>query len=185
MTQEPTASPEFSHPFDLRHLDAGDRAVVELEPDGATLKALGDRLGLVSLSKFTATLGVTRLDDGSVAVDGRVFGDLAQRCGVTLVPIPEVVDETVELLFLTPKAFAAFEAETAPEDLLDGPDVEPLESDILDLGEIATQSLALGLDPFPRDPTVDPVAASAGEPVEPEEETQSPFAKLAGLKRDR
>jgi hypothetical protein len=54
--------------------------------------------------------------------------------------------------------------------------VEPLPSDILDIGEAVAQQLSLALDPYPRAP-----GAIAGAPAE---RPVSPFAALARWKEN-
>lgn len=176
------SSPEFSRPLDLAKLDHGVPVTVDLIPTAEEIAALTTRLGLISLDGFTAKLMTTRLDDGAVAVSGSLVAEVVQRCGVTLNPVPASVAEQVELIFLPPDQFEIWEETTELEEMLDGPDVEPLDGERLDLGEIAAQSLALGLDPFPRDPSAPLEIAPVGEPAGEGQDGASPFAKLAKLK---
>ncbi len=54
---------------------------------------------------------------------------------------------------------------------------EPLVGGSIDLGALAVEAVALGLDPFPRKPGAEPVDLTIGDAGE------SPFAALAALKR--
>jgi hypothetical protein len=60
-------------------------------------------------------------------------------------PVPFLITERIALL-LVETAPEGGEIELADADL----DTEPLSGDIIDMGEIAAQALALALDPYPR-----------------------------------
>jgi uncharacterized metal-binding protein YceD (DUF177 family) len=61
---------------------------------------------------------------------------------------------------------------------------DPIYDGKLDLGEIATEHLALGLDPFPRDDNAESVVIST-ECDDLEEKRPSPFAVLAQLNKKK
>ena len=62
-------------------------------------------------------------------------------------------------------------------------EVEPLEGDVLDLGEVASEELFLALDPYPRLP--DAALTDFVPEAEVGEESKHPFAALAALKRKK
>jgi uncharacterized metal-binding protein YceD (DUF177 family) len=110
-------------------------------------------------------------------VSGRLRADLAQTCGITLEPLPALVDTSFSV-----RCVEESDAETLPEELEvtleddDPPDV--LEDGVIDLGAYVVEHLTLDLDPFPRKP--------GAEFVPPEQAPEpSPFAALAALKRDK
>jgi hypothetical protein len=93
---------------------------------------------------------------------------------VTLEPIENEIDEAIDLVFAPGDASPIIGAEVdlsaadAPEALIGGG---------VDLGEIATEFLILGLDPYPRKPDAIFQSPTAGE------DSANPFAALAALKK--
>jgi hypothetical protein len=65
---------------------------------------------------------------------------------------------------------ATHEEDDPPDTIIDGK---------IDLGALAAEFMALGLDPYPRKPGV-----AFAEIVDDEVIEESPFAQLAGLKKD-
>lgn len=135
--------------------------------------AVARRLELQDLSGFCADMTIDRVIGGEILVRGRVVADVVQTCVVTLEPVPAHVDETFEVRFTT-------RDDAVPHDLVIGPDDEPPEpitGDVLDIGELATQQLALALDPWPRLPD-----AALPEEVVRDPARDGPFAALAALR---
>ena len=83
--------------------------------------------------------------------------------------MPFKITEPVALL-LTNVVPEGTEIELGSDDL----DVEPLVGDVIDVGEIAAQAFALGLDPYPRLPGSVPGVISEDEAIA----ARSPFAVL-------
>ncbi len=159
----------------------GETFSIEASPDERA--ALADFLKVPSIERLVATLTVKRAARGGARVIGRVQGELTQACVVTLEPFPATVDEEVDVRFAPPpdergarRAHEALEVVSMADE--DEPD--PLIDGRIDLGALATEFFALGLDPYPRKPGV------AYEPPPPEPEAPAtPFAALnAGRKRD-
>jgi len=103
-----------------------------------------------------------------------VSATVGQTCVVTLEPIENEIDEAIDLVFAPGDASPIIGAEVdlsgsdAPEALIGGG---------VDLGEIATEFLILGLDPYPRKPDAIFQSPTAGE------DSANPFAALAALKK--
>lgn len=154
---------EAGQHFDLV-ADAGIRAAV------ARVAALRD------LPRLEASFDVTRRGSGGLHVAGRVSATVRQNCVVTLEPLVNEVEEAIEVLFLPQRAPAGHdgEAEPAPRSVK-WDDPEPLIGGIVDLGELATEFLILGLDPYPRKP------GAVFEPLHDRNPDGSPFAALAKL----
>jgi uncharacterized metal-binding protein YceD (DUF177 family) len=143
-----------------------------LAADEATRAAIAKAAGLRALPRLEATFDVTRLDSGGLHVVGRVVATVGQLCVVSLDPIENEVDESVDLTFVpgaaaAPGSDALSVADEAPE---------PLRGDTIDLGAIATEFLILGIDLYPRKPD-----AIFNAPAV-EDETEHPFAALAALR---
>ena len=173
---------EFSRNFPLDQLGDGEvaRKITASEAERA---ALAVRLGLLALDSLEAEVRLRRGRGSSlIRVSGRLKADLAQACVVTLEPVRQRVDEEFKLLFnLDPKA-----QEEAPEVFVEIEDEdwpEPVGAEGIDLGEAVAQQLSLAIDPYPRAEGAGLERARWGEGEE--EGTESPFAVLERLKRDR
>lgn len=172
---------EFSRPIDLATLPtAGTTREIAAKP--AELVALARRFGLVALTALTARLDITPVKHAGIAgarVHGSFKAHVTQTCVVSLEPFESDLAETIELDLLPPEALKG--DETA--DLYLDEAVEPLDGEMLDIGELVAQHLSLALDPYPRRPGAifEPVSAMNIEsdgPVGPK-----PFAALGEVKR--
>jgi uncharacterized protein DUF177 involved in 23S rRNA accumulation len=150
----------------------GETVAVEASP--AEREALAAFLGLPAIGVLTATLRLVPEGRGGARVTGAVHGECTQTCVVSLEPFPATVDEAVDVRF-APRAAASpgapRETQTASLEEEDEPD--PLIDGKIDLGALAAEFFALGLDPYPRKPGV--IFDSPEEP----RGTVSPFAALA------
>jgi hypothetical protein len=108
-------------------------------------------------------------------VVGRVSATVGQTCVVTLEPLENEIDESIDLIFAP--AAAAPPGEEVEVSVADAP--EPLVGGVVDLGAIATEFLILGLDPYPRKPD------AIFQPPAGGDDTAHPFAALAALKKGR
>jgi Large ribosomal RNA subunit accumulation protein YceD len=170
----------FSRPIELGELTA-DGAALALRATDAERQLLAKRFGLAGLASFEGDLSVRANFAGEIEVSGRFKATVEQTCVVTLEVFSAGLGESFVLRFARgvveedepERTWSA--SEEAPPD--------PIEGDVLDLGEILAQQLGLAIDPFPRrpgaafDPTL--LGAAAGEGRE------TPFALLAGLKIKR
>jgi hypothetical protein len=113
-------------------------------------------------------------------VVGQVSATVGQNCVVTLEPVSNEINETIDLVF-SPSS-PELEPEPHKDDdkrsgrskrNLDGP--EPLLGDSVDLGALATEFLILGINPYPRKPD------AKFEPPQDIKPDPGPFAVLAGL----
>jgi Large ribosomal RNA subunit accumulation protein YceD len=151
-----------------RHLD--------LFADRQTRDAVAEHAGLTALPRLEASFDVMPHGRGGLHVVGRVSATVGQICVVTLEPLQNEIDESIDLVFThadTPPRVGGADVEIA-----DAP--EPLIGGSVDLGEIATEFLILGLDPYPRKPDATFRSPAVGK------ESAHPFAALAALtKRQR
>lgn len=177
MKNEEPARPEFSRPLDLGRLGSKETEH-DIEATEAERMALSERFGLVRIDSLCARVGLCWLGGRQrVRLRMRLLARVVQSCVVTLEPVENAIDETMEI-FYEP----VDEGATANEVVIaTAADAEPLEGDTLDIGEIAAEELSLSLDPYPRKAGLEPVdgGAEAGEhgPV------GGPFEDLARLKR--
>ena len=162
----------------------GETFVIEASP--AEREALAAFLGLASIEALNATLTATRAARGGARVTGVVRGELTQTCVVTVEPFPATVEEEVDVRFAPrdderERRRPPEEPETVSMTGEDEPD--PIVDGKIDLGALAAEFFALGLDPYPRKPGV-----AFEPPAEPEAETEAdatPFAVLRGDAKKR
>ena len=162
--------------------------IVEIEFDDAEREALKRRLDLLALERLTAALRFAPADEaeGAIRVSGAILARLAQRCVVTLEPVPLTLGESISVLYVpVPEDSTEHEIEV----LAEGEEAEPLPPDGIDAGEVVAEHLALFLDPYPRHPDAPdgPLTYSADEGQDEkgasgEGEDAGPFAALGQLK---
>lgn len=165
---------KFAHQLRLDQIRDGER--LDLVADEAERASIAQRLGLQSLDRLDAHVSLTRTGP-IVRASGRLMATLEQSCVVTTDPVPARVDEPFELVFMPEPApgEADEEIELGEADC----DVAFYDGAMIDLGTAIADSLALGLDPYPRSQGADAALKEAGILTE---EQASPFAALAALK---
>lgn len=168
-------SDSFAHHLRLDHIRDGER--LDLVADEAERAAIARRLDLGAIERLEAHVTLAR-QGKVVRATGRLLASLEQSCVVTGEPVPAAVDEPFTLIF-TPEPEAARadeEIELGEEDC----DVVFHDGAAIDLGSAIADTLALGLDPYPRSAGADAALKEAGVLSEAE---AGPFAALAKLKR--
>ena len=150
---------EFSRRISVDQLQSYHRPFY-IEAASEERRALAQRFGLLSLDRLQAK-GFLLMDSdrASARVHGHLSADLTQTCVVSLDTVVQHVEVTFERIYST-------EVKDEWEGLGDGSREinltidddevpEPLVGGIIDLGEAATEHLALEIDPFPRNPDLD------------------------------
>lgn len=170
---------------DIDRMASGSAALDIVASDGERA-ALAKRFGFLGLPAFSARVTIDRRLGGQVVVEGRLRGRLVQACVLTLDPVTQDLDDTFRVVFKRNMADAldpdSGEAVLSPQ--ADAP--EPLEGNMLDVGEIVAEQLSLAADPYPRRPgarldDVLPKPRHGGRKAPPEQR-RHPFAGLAALK---
>ena len=149
---------------------------VTIEADAAERKALAAFLKLPSIESFAASLTLVRAQSLGVRVTGAVHGELTQVCVVSLEPFAATVDEDIDVRFAPRRddgAARRVSVETDTFSVGDEGQPDPIIDGKIDLGALAAEFFALGLDQYPRKPGV-----SFQLPEAPEA-TVSPFSALA------
>ena len=152
----------------------------DVEADALVRKAMAEAAGLREILSVRASFDVTPKSDGRYAVTGSVKARVGQTCVVTLDPIENDIDETIDQLFAPAEQISALadlvdDGIESDAEIPDPP--EPIVGGVIDLGRLATDALFLGIDPYPRKPDAvfePPVTADDGE--------DHPFAALKALK---
>jgi uncharacterized metal-binding protein YceD (DUF177 family) len=134
-------------------------------------------LGIPSLETMEAVMTITPARSGSFHVTGRVKANLHQLCGVSLEPFAGAIDEMVDARFAPPERIEPAAKKEVERSLDDEDPPEPLNDGMIDIGAIAVEAVALGLDPYPRKPGIE--AAVMGD----NDRSESPFAALIALKK--
>lgn len=167
-------------PIRINEIPAGGRHL-DLHADASTREAISIMARVEALPRLDASFDICRHAGEGVRVQGVVSASVRQACVVTLEPIESEVEEPVDLVF-APDAGSNFRSkDTVGAEIAlavdDAP--EPLEGDTIDLGQIATEHLILGIDPYPRKP-----GAVFTAPT-PSADAANPFAALGALKKHK
>lgn len=180
-------TPEFSRIVNTDE-QVSKKEKLSIEASAKECAALAKRFELVSIESLKAELTILVASNGEVTVRGPMHAEIVQRCVTTLEPVPEKIEDDVEVLF-SPH-ISEDDLPSNPDDLedlsedelmalLDQP--EPLVDGKIDVGEVVAQFLAVAMDPYPRKDGAELPDAVLSE-EESDEERPNPFAKLAGLK---
>jgi uncharacterized metal-binding protein YceD (DUF177 family) len=146
----------------------------DLSADEKVRAKIAKLADLAALPRLEASFDVTRHGRTGLHVLGKISATVGQICGVTLEPMQNEIEESVDLVFVPAPAerHGRREVEVLLEDV-----PEPLVGGMVDLGALATEFLILGIDPYPRKPGIEFAAPStAGSSAQP-------FAALAALKK--
>ena len=165
---------EFSHIVKLIDIGAGVSSI-KLAADAPARSGLMARFDLAALDMLKAELSLSRSAKGVLA-QGSFRATLAQYCVATGDPVPVMLDEPVNIRFVTePTNGVNVEIE------LDADDCDSMfhNGQSIDLGEAVAQSLGLALNPYPRRANAPDRMKAAG--VKSEDEVE-PVGALAGLK---
>ncbi len=165
---------EFSRPFEIAELTAAELPF-EVAAQPAERQALARRPTPAPRPPAAPAPGDRAGAGGVVRVRGVLRAQVVQRCVVTLEPVPAELEVPFERTFLRGGG-----SERLLELDVEQLDLEPLLGDVLDLGEVVTEELALALDPYPRAAGADEALAELGVRREGEEQASetSPFAVL-------
>ena len=163
---------------------SGEQVDYSLKADKEDLIQLAERLGVPGVDDFSATLSVRHATDRTgIEISGRVMSSLHQTCVVSAKDVAETVDDTFTLLLLSESEVEALDADEAYLDA-DAPEYDILEEDTVNLAEVAIQTLAVAMNPYPRavNAEVDTGAAQGisigADPIK----KPNPFAVLEKLK---
>jgi hypothetical protein len=152
----------------------GQNMTIEASP--AEREALASLYQVPAITALTAALRLERAGQDGVRVSGAVHGELTQTCVVSLEPFAATVDEDIDVKFAPqsePDSASRGNGETERFSIEDEDEPDPIIEGKIDVGALAAEFFALGLDPYPRKPGVEFVAQVDSPPAD------SPFAALA------
>jgi uncharacterized metal-binding protein YceD (DUF177 family) len=157
---------EFSRPVPLARV-----GVMPFEQEIAATQeecaALAARFGLLALDRLTARVALERKPGDTILLTAEWDAAFTQECVISLEPVPDTAHERFELRYGP--------AEAEGEDDAAAPAFEPLEGDVIDVGEAVAQEFSLSLPPFPHLP-------DALLEIEEAPGDEGPFAVLERLK---
>jgi len=175
--------PEFHRPIAAHDLPLSGRpfAIVATADERV---ALAKRFAIIAVEHLSAEGVVCPEAAGRrLRVDGRLSARVIQTCVITLEPVAAEINTAFERLYGFDlgdewPADAAGESGGAEFylDLAGDLPVEPMAGDLLDLGDMVAEELALQLDPYPRTPGAvfggmpEETAGTAGRDGQAEEE---------------
>ncbi|MGC6511589.1 MAG: YceD family protein [Parvibaculales bacterium] len=164
--------PEFSREVELKKIPQNgmrfDETAIQEE-----LTALAARYRLEAVLRFHVEAELSSWRKKGIQAQGKVSATLRQTCVVTLEVFDQQLEENFNTLFLPARMIHDSDDPDAdvPEAMTDG---------IADIGELAVQVLALGIDPHPRKP--DAEFQFQGKAADaPVEEKDNPFQALKDL----
>ena len=163
-----TPMPELSRRFAIDRMGEASRITVDASP--TERDAIARRLGIEAVHSLTCRYSLRRWEGATVQAEGSLRARVTQICVVSSDPFDTDIAEDFNVHFVP-------EGTESEEIDLDAPDEIPYAGASIDLGEASTEQLALALDPFPKKP-------GAEIPAEAQEDTETPFAALAALRRE-
>lgn len=178
---EEIVSPPLSKFLRVDEIRDGEERTIDI--NRAEREAIATLLDLVALDDLRFTFRFHRRGEGRLALRGTLAAAVTQTCVVSLEPVENTLEIPIEIEFW-PRHLIEDRAETIDEaashGTLDWP--EPIIDGKIDLGPVIYETLATGLDPYPKREGVsftwsepDAEDASADRP-------ESPFAALKQLK---
>lgn len=176
----------FSYLVKVGNISANPVAVT-ISADAEERAGLAKLWSILEVKAMSATFEVRRWKRDGVRLKGRVSADIVQACVVTLDPVESHIDEPVDVLFVPEGSkLARLPVTTESSEILldpDGPDApEIFTGDSIDAGEVATEHVALAIDPYPR--KSDASFDGHIESTEEDDRKPSPFAVLKDWKKD-
>lgn len=143
-------TPEFSYFVDVNRIPAGGLSV-NLQATGEQCQALAHRFGLPAIHELAAQLNFKRINKKRVRVDATFDAKVEQICVVTLKPFVQQVNDGFSMVF-SQEEEASVRLNEIDLDMNEEDEVEFLQGDKIDAGELVAESLSLALDPFPHAP---------------------------------
>ena len=170
--------PLFDAIVRIDKLPAAGRSV-RVDADEPTRANIAAAMKLTAVERFFAELSVVPFR-GGLRAQGRLKAHIVQPSIVSFEPVTQQIDEEVDRIFL-PVGQTAYAAAPGTEifvDLEDDDFPDQIDGPEVDLSALLVETLALAIDPYPRQPGEDLAALGLGTG----EGESGPFAALAKLK---
>jgi uncharacterized metal-binding protein YceD (DUF177 family) len=150
---------------------------IRWEANPAQRKAISEALNLPSLGLLRADFLIKPAAGGQFRVTGSVNAEIEQICGVSLEAFPVSFHEVIDVRFAPAEQIEMSGTDEIERNLDEDDPPEPLYDDTIDVGQMAYETVSLGLDPYPRKPGVSLPEAAVDVRL------PGPFAALAALKK--
>ncbi len=179
MTSDPLP---FSHPFRVPDLAARKPTRFDIRPDAAAKARIAAALDIPAVETAHIQGELRSAGKRDWVLEARLDATVTQTCVVTLAPVTTRIEEAVVRRYLADMPEPQGDEVEMPED----DSAEPL-GDIIDVGAVLVEALALALPPYPRVEGAELGSISATAPgAEPlGDEVTRPFAGLADLMKKR
>lgn len=180
MTDTPrTPDLPLSHPLRVASLPNRKPTRFDLAPDAATRAAMARSLDITSLPAFRFKGELRPAGRTDFTLEAEMIATVEQPCSITLAPVVTKLSETVKRHYDADFVYPDGEEAEMPED----DTTEPL-PEVIDVGSVAMEALALALPLYPRAEGVElgeaVFAAPGAAPLR--DGDLKPFAGLAALK---
>lgn len=184
----------WSYRIDEGEVRASQPYTRSMTASPAECKAVAARIDVPEVLSLSADVVLTRTPGNKavIHVTGILKASVVQSCVVTGAPVKAYVEEEFEGWYADPSQFISF-AKARNEKIAKGGDVEipimeeredpePIVDGKIDLGDLVTQYLMLGLDPYPRAHGVESATPEA-PPEPPSPLRRNPFEVLKDWKK--
>ncbi|HEY4343171.1 MAG TPA: DUF177 domain-containing protein [Parvibaculum sp.] len=177
--------PEFS--IELAVADVSQNGTtIPFEANEQQRAALAERFELLELRSFKGKVAVKPWRRHGLSLEGSFQAEVVQACIATLEPLEAKLSESFHLHYL-PAAMIQHDAAAAAEreiivDVQSEDPPEPIENDMIDIGEAMSEQLAVAIDPYPKKPGAH-FEPPLEEPETAAEKPANPFAALEKLKK--
>lgn len=167
--------PEFSRPVSVKSFfESGE--VIEIVANVEERKALALRFDVPGIEFLSARFCAEKAGSGMYHVTGQLNAHVQRTCVRTLETLTERVDQSFEVRCVERALFDTLGEGHEEEPI----DLEVIEAETIDLGELAAQYLSLLMDPYPH--SVETSGLAVADP--PAEIDAGPFAVLKKIKKE-
>jgi hypothetical protein len=155
----------------------GGKHTITREATLGECSAIAQDLGLLACDRLVARYTLNPIGGGRYKFAGQCEAAITQACIVSFEAVPAKLDLPFDVEF-RPDADDAIVSDDEEAEVLTLPEIEPIPHGQLEIGRIVFETLAAGLNPYPRKPD------AAFDWLDPNVATSpaNPFAALAKLK---
>lgn len=143
-------TPEFSYKIDVSRIPVSGMKLA-LCADEKQCSALAERFGLRAVPELRAEVVLTRINKKRIRMKAAFDARVVQECVVTLEPFEQQVHDDFVIVFSSEEESSVRKNEV-DLDMGEEDDIEFLESEKIDVGELISEYFSLALDPFPHAP---------------------------------
>ncbi len=161
--------------IDLYLIDRGEPITTlsgTLDDDGC--RFVQERFSFVDVSSVALSANIKKISKDCWELTGRLLAQVTQACVSTGLPVKEKLDITLEERYVLHNERDGPVAEID----CDAANVEVLETNILQVGELIAQTIGVEADSFPKQINTPGVHVFGSENID-----EHPFAKLSSLKK--